>query len=177
MPQSNIFGYLGSQSVVDGREFFKPESMNPIMSCFFPIWYFFQCCSRRFQSASAPSSSYHSSFSILLIHSTFLLFYFCSHSLLQICFVCLFVCLFGGAYGCCCCYVLLHSPLISRIFFYYFRMSCFACIFWPCLCNFWVSLLSPKSFDLSLQAALGQTCQLFCFGSFHPKISRCVFLP
>ena len=34
--------HFDSQSFVDEREFLKPES---IIACYFPIWYFFECCS------------------------------------------------------------------------------------------------------------------------------------
>ena len=40
--------FLPRQSVVDGHEFLKPESMNPIMAWRFPIWYFLGCCSQWF---------------------------------------------------------------------------------------------------------------------------------
>ena len=40
--------------------------------------------------------------------------------------------------------------LVDRIFFHYFRTFCFVSIAWTCLGTFWVSLLSPISFDLFL---------------------------
>ena len=38
-----------SQSVTDGCEFFKPESIYTIMAWHFPIQYFLECCSELFQ--------------------------------------------------------------------------------------------------------------------------------
>ena len=40
---------LKNQSVMYEREFLKPESMYAIMTWGFPIRYFFQYCSERFQ--------------------------------------------------------------------------------------------------------------------------------
>ena len=57
---------------------------------------------------------------------------------------------------------------VGRIFFRQFWSSCFVLIFWTCLCIFWVFLLSPVSFDLSLQAWLSDLpAVLFPKKSFH----------
>ena len=58
-PLSYPFGYICffyvfiqflSQFVMDGREFFKPESMYAIMASLFSIQYCFECSSERFQA-------------------------------------------------------------------------------------------------------------------------------
>ena len=69
------------------------------------------------------------------------------------------------------------SPqLLRRIFFRYFRRSCFACIAGHCLCIFWVSFLSLIFSDLFFQFYY-QTCLLFCLGLFILLYLCVLFLP
>ena len=51
--------------------------------------------------------------------------------------------------------------LVDGIFFRYLGKSYFVCIVWPFLRIFWVSLLSPISFDLFLQVTLSYLSAIF----------------
>ena len=127
-------------------------------------------------SASRPSSSSCNSFFILFIHSAFLLCSFHFHILLQNCFVsfaCWFVlvptgriffCYFGRSFQnlfLCTLY-----QFVGGIFFHYFGKSSFVCIAWPYSVTFWVSLLSPISFDLFLPAVLSDLSVIVIFYLF-----------
>ena len=86
----------------------------------FPIWYFFfsvALSESRGIFAFRPYSSLCNSFSMLLIHSTFLLWSLCSHILLLLPLV-----------------IGISSHILyllaGWIFFSYFGMSCFVCIVW-----------------------------------------------
>ena len=61
-----------------------------------------------------------------------------------------------------------------RKLFRYFRMFSFVYIIWLSLNIFWVSLLSPMSFDLSVQIALSDLSALFYWPS-HPNVSLRIF--
>ena len=67
--------------------------------------------------------------------------------------------------------------LVDRIFFRYFRISCFVCIAWLCAGIFWVSFVSPKSFDQFLSVVLSDLSALVFFVfSFHYTIVYFSFL-
>ena len=59
---------------MEGSEFLKPESMHTIMAWRFPIWYFLSISlSGLMYFSFCPSSSPSNTFSMLFIHSAFLL--------------------------------------------------------------------------------------------------------
>ena len=82
------------------------------------------------------SSTLGNSFSLLFNHSTFLLWYRRSHTLLQNYFVS-FASGFWNVFS-------LHSPTWKKNFIRCFERSCFICIVWSCFGIFLVFLLSPQ---------------------------------
>ena len=125
------FTQLQKQSVIYGGEFFKPESMYAIMAWGFPIQYFLEFSSQRILgihfSCYLLSQPFCYILSVPIFYSQIVLFPL--HPVVG-----LSLCIFYR-----------HA---CRIFFRYFRRSCFVCITWPCLRTSQVFLLSPVSFDL-----------------------------
>ena len=64
-------------------------------------------------------------FFLVLIHLVFLQYSFCSHILVQNCFV--------YSTFCCCLFSCILLRLVGKTFFCYFGRSYFLCIAWPCL--------------------------------------------
>ena len=111
--------YLGSSSVMDGSEFFKPEYMYAIMAGSFPIcfsfvFFFFTVAlsDSRCIFAFGPSSSPWNSFSMLVIYSAFLLLNIFPYFAQKLfCFS-----------------LQIFLPTCWQNFFRCFGMSCFVCI-------------------------------------------------
>ena len=126
----------------------------PLCPGFFPVWYLFSVflSSLMCISAFGPSSSSSSSLAISFIHSAFLLCFFGCHIFVQNRSVSLVVGMF-----------LCHGlPIVDRIFFRCFGMSCFVCIVLPFVDISLVFLLSLEPSGLFPQVArLFFSCCLF----------------
>ena len=154
-----------------GVTLLKPESTYYIMPCYFPVWYFIECCSEGIKEYFRLGVFF---FLILVT-----LFPYCLSNQL-FCYI-LFVPIFSSkcvfSFPC----VLLLAYL--REFFFYFQvefsftfLECsffFVCIIWSYLCIFLVSLLLPVPSDLSPQVVFVLLAVLFFL--FIPA-SFCVFL-
>ena len=114
-------------------------------------------------SALGPSSSPSSSLVISFIHSAFSLCFFGCYIFVQNCSVCLTSgCLTSGMFLC-------HAlPIIDRIFFRCFWMSCSVCIVLPFVDISLVSLLLPKPFWF-----ISSSCtDIFCLALSFPFSSH-----
>ena len=114
----------------------------------FPIYYFFKCCSEWIEIyfRVSPFSSPSNSFSMLFIHSAFLICSLRSYILLRNSFASLS--LVVGISSC------ILPLLAGRIFFRCFGLSCFVCIVLSCLDIFLAPLLSPVPSDLFCRIVL-----------------------
>ena len=114
--------------------------------------------------ACSPRGLFWVSFSCYLPIQPFFYVFFCSHILLQNCFV---------SFASSCWFLFVHSPLICWLnFFHYFRMPMFAFIVWPCCTIFWVSLFF--AIYLFLPVVILDLFVIFC--SFHSIVSLSIFL-
>ena len=147
------FIQLKSQSVMDGREFLKSESIFQL-SIFLNLAICDTWCMSTFWAFWS-----HNYFFMFLIQSSFLLYSFCSHIYSKI------VLFLQHPVVDLCSYILQVVEFSIR----YLEISCKVCITWSCQCIVWLFLLSPLSFDLSLQVTFCETCQLFSFGFFLPN--------
>ena len=112
----------------------------------FTIWYFFDIALSEWTYISGSSSRTCNSFSMLFIHSAFLLCSFRSHILFQN-----FGVSFHPIVGISSCILYL---LAGRSIFLCFGMSCFVWIVWPCLGIFLVFFLSSVPSDVCPRVVL-----------------------
>ena len=142
---------VNEQSIVHGREYLKPESMNAMIPCCFPVSYFLHPA-RKVPGVFSPQAHLRVLkilFCFFFILSAFVLCHFYSHYLLQSCIAFFFFFASG------CLLVLLHSPPSCVLnFISLFRLYClslsrylssissFATIFWFISSNYIVRLVS-----------------------------------
>ena len=156
---------------MNGGEFLESESLYSIMAWHFPIWYFFSVvlsksmCISAFGLSSSPNS-----FVILLIHLAFSL---CS--LVVAIFLSKIVWfLLHPVVGVFLCHL---PPLVGRISFWCFGISCFVCIVLPFVNIFLIFLFFASTFwFISSSYIVIFHCVAFFFLSLHIPVSFLCFM-